>query len=93
MVVFGAYAFVWGTLGRSIRQRAVPTDFQGRVEGVYMVGLMGGLVVGQAIGGVIAETWGITAPFWFAAVGSAVTLALVWRQLDDVARAGDVPRG
>lgn len=87
MVVFGAYAFVWGTLSTAVRQRAVPTEFQGRVSSVYLVGLMGGLVVGQALGGVIAQRWGLTAPFWFAAVGSGLTLALVWRQLGHIAHA------
>ena len=26
-------------------------------------------VVGHSLGGAIAETWGLTAPFWFAAIG------------------------
>ncbi|KLN33529.1 antibiotic transporter [Cellulosimicrobium funkei] len=91
MVVFGAYAFVWGTVSNTIRQRAVPTEFQGRVGSVYMVCVFGGSVVGQALGGILAQTWGITAPFWFAFVGAGVTLALVWRQLGHVAHAGEVP--
>ncbi len=87
MVVFGAYAFVWGTVSQTVRQRAVPTELQGRVTSVYMLGLFGGLVVGQALGGWIAETWGLTAPFWFAFVGSGITLALVWRELGQIAAA------
>jgi MFS family permease len=87
MVVFGAYAFVWGTVSTAVRQRAVPTEYQGRVASVYVVGLFLGLVVGQGLGGVIAEVWGLTAPFWFAFVGSGVTLALVWRQLAHIAHA------
>jgi MFS family permease len=91
MVVFGAYAFVWGTVSNTIRQRAVPTEFQGRVGSVYMVCVFGGIAVGQALGGVLAQTWGITAPFWFAFVGAGVTLALVWRQLGHIAHVGEVP--
>lgn len=87
MLVFGAYAFVWGTLSQAVRQRAVPQELQGRVASVYLVGLFLGLVVGQALGGPIAGRWGLTAPFWFAFVGSAVTLALVWRQLANIAHA------
>ena len=87
MVVFGAYAFVWGTVSTAVRQRAVPTEYQGRVGSVYVVGLFLGLVVGQGLGGVIAEVWGLTAPFWFAFVGSGLTLALVWRQLAHIAHA------
>ena len=88
MIVFGAYAFVWGTLAQTVRQRAVPKEFQGRVASVYLVGLFLGLVVGQAVGGPIAERWGLAAPFWFAFVGSAITLSLVWRQLSHIAHAG-----
>ena len=88
MVVFGAYAFVWGTVSQTVRQRAVPMEFQGRVGSVYVVGLFLGLVIGQGLGGVIAERWGLTAPFWFAFVGSALTLALVWRQLASIAHSG-----
>jgi predicted MFS family arabinose efflux permease len=89
MVVFGAYAFVWSTVSQTVRQRAVPQEFQGRVVSVYAVGVFLGIVVGQALGGVIAETWGITAPFWFAFVGSGLTLALVWRQLSNIAHADE----
>lgn len=89
MVVFGAYAFVWGTVSQAVRQRAVPTEFQGRVGSVYVVGLFLGLVVGQALGGPLAQVWGLTAPFWFAFVGSGLTLALVWRQLAHIAHADE----
>ena len=87
MFVFGAYAFVWGTLSNAVRQRAVPTEFQGRVGSVYLVGLFGGLVIGQALGGVIADQWGLAAPFWFAFVGSGLTLVWVWSKLPQIAHA------
>ncbi len=87
MVIFGAYAFVWGTLSTAVRQRAVPTQFQGRVSSVYVVALFGGLIVGQVLGGILAQQWGLTAPFWFAGIGSALTLALVWRPLTHIAHA------
>ncbi|HET9422586.1 MAG TPA: MFS transporter [Nocardioides sp.] len=89
MVVFGAYAFVWGTLSTAVRQRAVPTELQGRVGSVYLVGVFGGIVLGQALGGVIADIWGLAAPFWFAFVGSGITLLLIWRQLGHIAYADE----
>jgi predicted MFS family arabinose efflux permease len=89
MFVFGAHAFVWGTTSRTVRMRAVPTEFQGRVGSVYLVGVFGGLVIGSALGGLIAGAWGVTAPFWFAGVGSAVILALIWRELDHIAHADE----
>ncbi len=70
--VFGARAFVWGTTSITIRQRVVPLELQGRVGAVDLVGVFGGLVVGSAIGGVIAQIDGLAAPFWFAFGGSVV---------------------
>lgn len=87
MFGFGCYAFVWGTVSQSVRQRAVPMEYQGRVGAVYAVGLYAGIVVGQALGGLIADRWGLIAPFWFAFVGSGITLALLWRPLAQVAHA------
>lgn len=87
MFVFGAHAFVWGTTSTTVRQRAVPTEFQGRVGSVYMLGVHGGIVAGGAIGGLIARQWGVVAPFWFGFFGSAVILALIWRQLSHIAHA------
>jgi predicted MFS family arabinose efflux permease len=89
--VFGAHAFIWGTTSITVRQRAVPTELQGRVGSVNGVGVFGGLVLGSAIGGVIARHWGITAPFWFAFVGSAVFVVLIWRQLTHIAHADEHP--
>ena len=80
-VVFGMHEAAWGTTVTTVRQRSVPTELQGRIGGVYMVGLQGGLVVGAAVGGVLAQIWGVTAPFWFAFVGSAVILVVIWRRL------------
>ncbi|MCW2847832.1 MAG: major facilitator superfamily 1 [Marmoricola sp.] len=87
--VFGVHAFVWGTTSSTVRQRAVPTQFQGRVQGVYMIGVTGGIVVGSVIGGAVAERWGVTGPFWFAFVGSGIFLALIWRQLAHIAHADE----
>jgi len=87
MFVFGAYAFVWMAVSQTVRQRATPIELQGRVGSVYLVCVFGGIVAGQALGGWIAERWGLTAPFWFAFVGSGITLALVWRRLSAIAHA------
>jgi MFS family permease len=89
MFYFGAYAFVWGTLSQAVRQRAVPSELQGRVGSVYMICVMGGMLVGSLLGGLIASAWGLTAPWWFAFVGSGLTLALVWRSLAHIAHADE----
>lgn len=90
MFFFGAYAFVWGTISTTVRQRLVPAELQGRVASVNMVGVFGGMVIGQALGGVIAETWGLTAPWWFAFAGAALTLVLVWRPISQIVSAKPV---
>jgi predicted MFS family arabinose efflux permease len=83
--IFGAHAFIWGTTSTSVRQRAVPAEFQGRVSSVYLTGVVGGIVIGSALGGLVASVWGVTAPFWLAFAGSAVILALIWRSLLNIA--------
>ena len=91
LVVFGAHAFVWGTTSTVVRQRAVPDALLGRVTGVYRVAIVGGLVVGTPLGGLLARSYGITAPFWFAFVGSALLVTVLWRQFDHIVHAGAQP--
>ena len=89
LVVFGAHAFVWGTISSTVRQRAVPNELLGRVGGVYRVALMGGLVIGTPIGGLLARSYGITAPFWFGFIGSALLVIVLWREFANIAHAGE----
>ena len=89
LVVFGAHASVWGTTSTVVRQRAVPDELLGRVGGVYRVAIVGGLVIGTPIGGLLAKTFGITAPFWFAFAGSALLVVVLWRQFENIVHAGD----
>lgn len=91
--VFGAHAFIWGTTSVTVRQRAVPSALQGRVGSVNSLGTYAGLVMGAAVGGVVAQKWGVTAPFWFAFVGSAVFVVLIWRQLAHIAHADEQEDG
>lgn len=84
-VLFGIHAFVWGTTATVIRQRAVPDELLGRVGGVTRMAVMGGLVIGTPVGGVIASGYGITAPFWFGFVGSALLVVVLWRQFSHIA--------
>ncbi|MDN4172827.1 MFS transporter [Nocardioides sp. SOB77] len=89
--VFGAHAFIWGTTSVTVRQRAVPSHLQGRVGGVNLVACFGGLVIGSGLGGVLAQHWGVTAPFWFAFAGSAVFVVAIWGQLHHIAHADATP--
>jgi phosphotransferase system glucose/maltose/N-acetylglucosamine-specific IIC component len=69
--------------------RAVPLGLQGRVGSRYAMGVFGGILLGQLAGGLVARVWGVTGPFWFGFVGSALVLALIWRRLAHVAHAGE----
>jgi MFS family permease len=89
LVVFGIHAFIWGTTSTVVRQRAVPDAVLGRVGGVYRVAIVGGMVVGTPLGGMLARTFGITAPFWFGFVGSALLVAILWREFDHIVHAGE----
>jgi MFS family permease len=85
LFLFGIHLAYWATTAMSVRQRAVPLELQGRVGSVYTMALMGGLVVGAGLGGLLASTWGITAPYWFGFFGCAVILAAIWREIGNVA--------
>lgn len=89
MFVFGIHEAAWGTTASTMRQQLVPNELQGRVTSVYLVSVLGSLVVGQAIGGAIAAVWGITGPFWFGFVGSALILAVMWPRFAVLASAVD----
>jgi MFS family permease len=87
--VFGAHAFIWHTTSITVRQRAVPAYLQGRVTSVNTISVYGGLVVGSAVGGILATHYGVTAPFWFAFAGSAVFVVLLWREMTRIVHADD----
>ena len=87
MFVFGIHAQVWGVTATTVRQRLVPGHLQGRVSSTYLIGVQAGIVVGGAIGGVVAQAYGVVAPFWFGFVGSALLVAVMWAQLPNISAA------
>jgi len=91
LVVFGAHEFVWGTTSTVVRQRAVPDALMGRVGSVYRIAIMGGIVIGTPTGGLLARQFGITAPFWFGFFGSALLVAVLWREFAKIVLAGETP--
>lgn len=88
---FGAHAYVWGTTSTAVRQRAVPTELQGRVGSVDLLATVGGLVIGAPIGGFVANRWNLAAPFWFAFFGSLIILIVIWGALEQIAHADEKP--
>ena len=88
LFVFGAYAFVWGTLAAdrapARRTHRVPGPGRQRLPGRRLRRPGASAARSAAC---IGRHFGITAPFWFAFAGSAVILALIWRQLPQIAHA------
>ncbi|WP_281390858.1 MFS transporter [Nocardioides mesophilus] len=89
MAVFGVHAMVWGTTSTTVRQRTVPEHLLGRVTSVYLIGAVGGLALGSLLGGVVAQHWGVVAPFWVGFVGSALLTVLMWRSFGQIAHAAE----
>lgn len=80
MAVFGVHALVWSVISLSLRQRVVPDGLLGRVNGVYYLFGVGGSALGALVGGAVAHTFGITAPFWIGAALVALLAAATWRR-------------
>jgi len=85
MAVFGVHAVVWGIVSTTTRQLATPDALMGRVNSVYLLASVGGAAVGSALGGVLAQRFGLAAPFALAFVAMVVMTAVVWRPLRNVA--------
>ena len=71
-LLVGIIVVVWNVITVSFRQAVVPEDIFGRVNSVYRLLGWGGLSIGALLGGFLARSFGLTAPFWFAAVVLAV---------------------
>ena len=91
-VLVGITVVVWNVITVSFRQAVVPEDIFGRVNSVYRLLGWGGLSVGALLGGLLARSFGLTTPFWFAAAVLAImflfTLPLVNNRTVAEARAG-----
>ena len=81
LVLFGFHAIVWGTVSVSLRQELVPENLMGRVNSVYLLFDAGSASIGALLGGLIAGSFGLTAPFWLAAGSVAAWVAVVWGAL------------
>jgi MFS family permease len=89
MAVFGIHAVVWGIVSTTARQLATPDALMGRVNSVYALASVGGAALGSLLGGLLAQRFGLVAPFVTAFVGMVATTASAWRPLRNVSvRAG-----
>jgi MFS family permease len=84
VTVQAAMVTVWSVLAVTLRQQIVPAHEFGRVNAVFRWCSWGAMPLGAALGGVVASTLGLRAP-WFAAA------ALVLLAVPVVVTAGDPP--
>jgi MFS family permease len=94
-LLVGITIVVWNVITVSFRQAVIPQNIFGRVNSVYRLLGWGGISVGALLGGFLARSFGLTAPFWFAASVLAImfvlTLPLVNNRTVAEARAGSAP--
>ncbi|MFD6096535.1 MFS transporter [Nocardiopsis flavescens] len=81
MVLFGAHAVVWGTAAVTVRQSVTPDALLGRAAGVYRWADLGGAALGAVLGGVLAQTLGLSAPFLVAGAAVGALAVAAWRPL------------
>jgi MFS family permease len=79
MAVFGVHAALWTMVGNSLRQRLTPVHMMGRVSSATLFISTGGYCIGALLGGVLASSFGITAPYWVGFVVAVVVAAATWR--------------
>jgi MFS family permease len=94
-LLVGITTVVWNVITVSFRQAVIPQNLFGRVNSVYRLLGWGGISVGALLGGFLARSFGLTAPFWFAgsvlAIMFVLTLPLVNNRTVAEARAGHLP--
>ena len=76
----------------TLRQNIVPNALLGRVTSVYRLIAVGAMPIGALMGGLVARAFGLTAPFWVAAVG-LVLLAIVIAPFMRTSRIRALPPG
>lgn len=82
-LVFGFHAVVFGVVLRSLRQELTPPELRGRVESAYQLIDKGAAAPGALLGGLLADRFGITAPFWLHALAIAMLIPFLWQRFSE----------
>ncbi len=82
MFVGGACLMIWNIITVSFRQAVTPDDLLGRLNSVYRLLAWGTMPIGAAIGGVLAQSFGLRAVFASSGVLTA-TLFIPNRSITD----------
>ena len=59
---------VGGVVGVSFRQAIIPDTLIGRVSSVFRLYALGAMAVGAVVGGLLARSFGVLAPYWLSAL-------------------------
>jgi predicted MFS family arabinose efflux permease len=76
LAIFGATMTAWNVVAVSLRQTIVPPQLLGRVTSSYRIVGLSAMPAGAALGGLVARTYGLHAPFLLGGVLLAVVTAL-----------------
>jgi len=70
---------VWNVLTMSLRQQLIPEALFGRVQGAWRTVVYGTIPLGSVVGGVVAATFGLTAPLVVLGAVQGLLLVFGWR--------------
>jgi MFS family permease len=82
LFAFGVHGSLWGIVGSSLRQRLTPPEMLGRVGSSTLFIAAGGNCVGALLGGFVATSFGLTAPYWVGFVVAVLVTAATWHVFD-----------
>ena len=88
--VGGLGSALFSVSGQALLLRSVPGELRGRASGLYTGGFLLGSISGPAVGGLIADTWTLRAPFFIYGVLLAVPATIAAVVLRD--SAGGTPQ-
>lgn len=74
----GAWLSLLSSLNVAL-QTVIPGWVRGRALSVYMLGVFGGLSIGSAVWGALADRFGTGRSLWISAAGMVLGLAATWR--------------
>ena len=83
MFVGGAFIMIWNIITVSFRQAVTPDELIGRLNSVYRLLAWGTMPIGAAIGGAIAQAFGLRAVFTSMGI-LTTTLLILSRSISDL---------
>jgi MFS family permease len=85
LFAFGIHSCLWNIVAESLIQRMTPPDMISRVATASLFLASGGMCLGALLGGVIAASFGLTAPYWIGFVIAIAVSAVTWHVFNPAA--------